>query len=49
MLCNTSCDHGHMPLYCPRNKRKREIKSKKINKMKKIKIKYKGLSVLKPN
>ena len=30
----TSCDHSHMPLYYPRNKRKKEIKSKKIDKMK---------------
>ena len=33
----TSCDHGYMPLHCPRNKkkkRKREIKSNKIDKRK---------------
>jgi len=34
MLCDTSCDYDHMPLHCLRNKnkRKREIESKKINK-----------------
>ena len=31
MLCDASCDHGYMPLYHPRNKKK-EIKFKKIDK-----------------
>jgi len=33
ILCDTLCDHGHVPLYCPRNKIKIKIKikSKKID------------------
>jgi len=27
-----SCNYSHIPLYCPRNKRKRKIKSRKIDK-----------------
>jgi len=42
MRCDASCDHDHMPLHFPRNKGK--IKLKKIDK-RKIKIKYKGLSI----
>ena len=34
MSYDISCDHNHVPLHCPRNKRKREIKSKKIDKKK---------------
>ena len=30
----TSCDCSHMPLHCLRNKRKREIKLKKVDKKK---------------
>ena len=40
----TSCDHGHVSLYQPR--KKQTIKSRKIDKKKKIKIKYKGSSTL---
>jgi len=35
MLCDASCDHGHMPLHCPKNKRNRKEKNRKI-KSKKI-------------
>jgi len=51
MACDSSFDHSHMPLYHPRNKwnekkRKRKIKSKKIDKRKiKLKINYKGSSI----
>ena len=46
MSCDGSCDHGHVPLHHPRNKRKRGIKSKKIDKRKrKSKIKYKNSSI----
>ena len=34
MSCDILCDCGHVPLHCPRNKRKRKIKSKKIDKKK---------------
>jgi len=37
--------NGHVPLHHPRNKRKREIKSNKIDKKKKIKNIYKNLSI----
>ena len=40
-----SCDHSHILLHCLRNKRKRKIESKKIDK-KKRKTEYKSLSVL---
>ena len=33
ILCNMLCNYGHMPLYCPRNQRKK-IKSRKIDKKK---------------
>jgi len=43
MLCDASCDHSHIILYCLRNRGKR--KEKKIDK-RKIKIKkYKGSSI----
>jgi len=29
MLCDTSCDHGNMPLHCPKYKRNRKEKKKK--------------------
>jgi len=29
--CDASCDHGHMPLHCPRKrKKKKKIKRKEI-------------------
>jgi len=38
MSCDASCDHSHVPLYCPRKiketEKKRKIKSKKMNKKK---------------
>ena len=34
ILYDMSCDHSHMPLHCSRNKRKRKIKSRKIDKKK---------------
>ena len=37
--------HSHISLHCPKNKRKREIKLKKIDE-RKIKIKYKSSCIL---
>ena len=44
MSYDVSCDSSHISLQPPKNKRKKEIKSKKIDKNK-IKIKYKSSSV----
>jgi len=40
MSCDISCDHGYMPFHCPR-KRKRIIKSRKIDKKKRKMVKSK--------
>ena len=28
MSCDALCDHGHVPLHCPKNQRKIKIKAK---------------------
>ena len=43
MLCDVSCDYGHMPLYCPRNKKNK--KNKKENQIKENKWKEKKIKI----